>query len=262
MLVDSHCHLDHFGDDLDAVVERAEEAGVETIVTICTRLDRVEVAQTASERHQSVYYAVGLHPNHVEETQIPSVEDLVAQAQHPRMVGIGESGIDYFRSAGSADRQQESLRVHVEAARATDLPLIIHARDADEDVGQILAESYGKAPFRCVMHCFSSGADLAQQALEMGFYLSMAGNSTFKKAQPLRDVFASAPIDRILVETDSPYLAPEPCRGKRNEPALVRHTARMGAELFGLGEEEFARRTTDNFHRLFSKTKRRAQEDA
>lgn len=262
MLVDSHCHLDHFGDDLDAVVARAAEAGVGAIVTICTRPDRVDAVRAASERHPSVYYAAGLHPNYVDESPLPSADGLAALAEHPKMVGIGETGLDYFRSADSADLQQESLRIHIEAARATGLPLIIHARSADEDVGRILADGYERGPYSCVMHCFSSGAELARLALDMGFYLSMAGNATFKKAQDLRDVFASAPADRVLVETDAPYLAPEPHRGRRNEPALVVHTARMGAELYGMDEEAFARQTTDNFHRLFTKAQRRGEADA
>lgn len=262
MLADSHCHLDHFGDDLDAVVTRAAEAGVGAIVTICTRPDKAEAVRDASERHASVYFAAGLHPNYVEESPLPSAEGLAALAEHPKMVGIGESGLDYFRSADSADRQQASLRIHVSAARATGLPLIIHARSADEDVGRILADEYERGPYSCVMHCFSSGAELARKALEMGFYLSMAGNATFKKSQSLRDIFASAPLDRVLVETDAPYLAPEPFRGKRNEPALVVHTARTGAALFGMDEEAFARQTTDNFYRLFTKAPRQAEADA
>lgn len=262
MLVDSHCHLDHFDGDGEEEVARAAEAGVDLIVTICTTPAGAEHGRRISERHPSVVFAAGLHPNCVSDTPLPAVAELAALAEHPKMVGIGESGLDYFRSAESAERQQASLRAHIEAARQCDLPLIIHARSADEDVGRILAEEYDRAPYRCVMHCFSSSAELARRALDMGFYLSMAGNATFRKAEELRAIFAEAPADRILVETDAPYLAPEPRRGTRNEPALVVHTARMGASLRGMEEEAFARQTTENFHRLFTKAPRPASANA
>ena len=182
-----------------------------------------------------------------------SVDELVEIAKHPKMVGIGESGLDYHYTADSADVQKQSLRIHIDAARETGLPLIIHARAADDDMARILKEGLGNGAYTCVMHCFSSGEGLAKAALDMGFYLSMSGIATFNKSQELRDIFANAPLDRILVETDSPYLAPVPYRGKRNEPSYVRHTAERGAEVMGQDFESFAKITTENFDRLFSK---------
>ncbi|CAN0165601.1 unnamed protein product, partial [Chrysoparadoxa australica] len=178
---------------------------------------------------------------------------LVPLAKHPKFGGIGESGLDYHYTAESAEIQKQSLRIHIEAAQATGLPLIIHARDADDDMARILTEGFRAQPYTCVMHCFSSSAELARAALDLGFYLSMSGIAAFPKSQDLRDIFASAPIDRILVETDSPYLAPPPHRGRRNEPAYVAHTARKGAEVFGLSYEDFAAQTEANFDRLFAK---------
>jgi TatD DNase family protein len=181
------------------------------------------------------------------------VDDLVALSAHPKFVGIGETGLDYHYTADSAARQQESLRIHIEAARQTGLPLIIHARAADDDMARILSEEFEAGTYACVMHCFSSSAALAQAALDLGFYLSMSGIAAFPKSQELRDIFAAAPVDRILVETDAPYLAPPPFRGKRNEPSYVAHTARVAAEVFGLSYEAFAAQSTQNFDRLFQK---------
>jgi TatD DNase family protein len=182
-----------------------------------------------------------------------TVEELVALAAHPKFVGIGESGLDYHYTAESAEVQKQSLRIHIAAARETGLPMIIHARDADEDMARILTEEYRNGAYTCVMHCFSSGADLAKAALDLGFYLSMSGIAAFPKSQELRDIFASAPVDRILVETDAPYLAPPPFRGKRNEPSYTVHTAHKGAEVFGVDWAEFAAQTEANFERLFTK---------
>jgi TatD DNase family protein len=187
------------------------------------------------------------------EEPMARVEDLVALAAHPKMVGVGETGLDYHYTAESAEIQQTSLRVHIEAARRTGLPLIIHARDADEDMARILGEEHAAGPYSCVMHCFSSGPALAETALDLGFYLSMSGIAAFPRSQALRDIFAAAPLDRILVETDAPYLAPPPHRGRRNEPAFVAHTARVGAALLGLAPERFAEAVEANFERLFSK---------
>lgn len=187
------------------------------------------------------------------EEPLASVAELVALAQHPKMVGIGETGLDYHYSAASADVQKISLRIHIQAAQETGLPLIIHARDADEDVAAILAQGMAEKPFGCVMHCFSSGAALAAAALEMGFYLSMSGITAFPKSHDLRAIFKTAPIDRILLETDSPYLAPPPYRGRRNEPAYTAHTAHAAAALFDMSEAAFAAQTTANFNRLFAK---------
>ena len=254
-LVDSHCHLDfpNLIGEVDEVVARAVAAGVTRMVTICTKLRTEPDVRALAEAHSEVFYAAGTHPMSVADEPMATVDELVALAGHPKFVGIGESGLDYHYTAESAEMQQGSLRIHCAAAAETGLPLIIHARDADEDMARILAEEHRNAPFACVMHCFSSGADLAKAALDLGFYLSISGIAAFPKSQDLRDIFAAAPVDRLLVETDSPYLAPPPHRGKRNEPAYVAHTARRMAEEVGMSEADFAARTTANFDRLFSK---------
>ena len=257
-LVDSHCHLDFpdFAADLPQIVARACAAGVTRMVTICTRLGTEPAVRAIAEAHTGVFYAAGTHPMRAAEEPMARVADLVALAQHPKFVGIGETGLDYHYTAETKAAQQESLRIHIEVARRTGLPLIIHARDADADVARILRDGMDAAPYPCVMHCFSSGADLARAALDMGFYLSMSGITAFPKSGDLRDIFAASPLDRILLETDSPYLAPPPFRGRRNEPAYTAHTARAGAQVFGLTEAEFAAQTTANFDRLFAKARR------
>lgn len=254
-ITDSHCHLDFpdFDGQLDDIISRAAEAGVTRMVTICTKLRNEPAVRAIAEAHAPVFYAAGTHPMSAADEPMVSVDELVALAQHPKFVGIGESGLDYHYTADSAELQKQSLRIHIEAAQRTGLPLIIHARAADDDMTQILAEEYRNAPYSCVMHCFSSSAELAKAALDLGFYLSMSGIAAFPKSQELRDIFASAPVDRILVETDAPYLAPPPYRGKRNEPAYTAHTARKGAEVFGLEYPAFAAQTQANFDRLFSK---------
>ncbi len=255
VLVDSHCHLDFpdFAGEADAIVARAAAAGVCRMVTICTRLRQADAARALAEAHDGVYWAAGTHPMHVAEEPMAMVEALVALAAHPKMVGIGETGLDYHYTAESAAVQAESLRLHIEAARRTGLPLIIHARDADADIGRILAKEHAAGPFACVMHCFTAGAALAETALGLGFYLSISGIATFRSAAALRAIFAASPPDRLLVETDSPYLAPQPHRGKRNEPAYVADTARLMAGHLGMAPEEFAALTTANFDRLFAK---------
>ena len=253
-LVDSHCHLD-FPDlepDLPEVIARARAMGVERMVTICTRLRHEPRVRAIAEAHDGVLYAAGTHPMSAAEEPLTSVEELIALASHPLMVGIGETGLDYHYTADSAAIQQTSLRIHIEAAQETGLPLIIHARDADQDMARILSEGYLVKPYGCVMHCFSSGEALAQAALDLGFYLSVSGIAAFPKSGELRDIFRHAPLDRILVETDSPYLAPPPHRGKRNEPAFVAHTARAVAQLWDQSPEDFAKATTQNFDRLFA----------
>lgn len=254
-IVDSHCHLDfpELAGDLDGVIARARKAGVTRMVTICTRLRLLPQVQAIAEAHAGVFFAAGTHPMSVADEPMAGVEDLIALAQHPKMVGIGESGLDYHYTADSKAAQQESLRIHIAAARETGLPLIIHARDADDDMARILAEEHREGAYDCVMHCFSSGAGLARAALDLGFYLSMSGIAAFPKSQALRDIFAAAPLERILVETDAPYLAPPPYRGKRNEPAYTVHTAQVGAEVFGLDYADFAAATSANFDRLFRK---------
>jgi len=256
-IVDSHCHLDFadFDTERDDVVARAIAAGVTRMVTICTKLRLELQVRTIAEKYPSVYYAAGSHPMSVADEPLATADELIAMSKHPKFVGIGETGLDYHYTAESADLQKQSLRVHIAAARATKLPLIIHARAADDDMTQILREEFANGAYTCVMHCFSSSAALGKAALDLGFYLSMSGIAAFPKSQELRDIFASAPADRILVETDSPYLAPPPFRGRRNEPAYTAHTAKVGAEVFGLSYEDFAKQTTDNFDRLFWKAK-------
>jgi len=254
-LVDSHCHIDfpQFSDELDDVVARAAAAGVTRMVTICTRLDEEARIRAIAERFPGVFYAAGTHPMKVTEAPEATVEALVALAAHPKFVGIGETGLDYHYTRESAAAQQASLRVHIEAARRTGLPLIIHARAADDDMARILAEEHRAGAYSCVMHCFSSGRALAEAALDLGFHLSMSGIATFPKSAELRAIFADAPLERVLVETDSPYLAPQPHRGKRCEPAYTALTARAGAETMGVDYETFCRATTANFDRLFAK---------
>ena len=259
-LVDSHCHLDFadFDGEVDAIIARAAEAGVRRMVTICTRLGNAPKVRAIAEAHAGVFFAVGIHPMSVTEEAPITVEELVAFARHPKMVGIGETGLDYHYTPDSAEVQKRSLRLHIEAAQETGLPLIIHARAADADMEAILAEGMAVKPYSCVMHCFSSGPRLAEAALEMGFYLSMSGIATFPKSAELREIFARAPLSRVLVETDSPYLAPVPYRGRRNEPAYTAFTAKTGAQVFGVSEAEFAAATTANFDRLFTKAARAA----
>ena len=254
-ITDSHCHLDfpQFEDEVAALVERAAEAGVHRMVTICTRLRQEPQVRAIAEAHAPVFYAAGTHPMSAADEPLARIEHLTALARHPKFVGIGESGLDYHYTAESKAVQQESLRVHIEAARATRLPLIIHARDADDDMARILTEEHRAGAFACVMHCFSSGPGLARAAMDLGFYLSMSGITAFPRSTELREIFAAAPLDRLLVETDAPYLAPPPHRGKRNEPAFTAHTARAAAEQLGLDYAKFAARTEANFDRLFTK---------
>ncbi len=255
VIVDSHCHLD-FPDlvaETAAIVARASAAGVTRMVTICTRLKNVASVQAISKAHEGVYWAAGTHPMHAAEEPLATLGELVALAQHAKFVGIGETGLDYHYTSETAAIQQISLRIHIAAARQTALPLIIHSRSADADMARILTEEFANGPYTCVMHCFSSGPELAKIALNLGFYLSMSGIVTFPKSQQLRDIFAATPLNRILLETDSPYLAPVPYRGKRNEPAYTAHTAAIGATLFDLPLEGFAAATTANFDRLFTR---------
>lgn len=254
-LVDSHCHLDFpdFEGETDAIIARARAAGVTRMVTICTRQANEPRVRALVEAYEGLYYTIGVHPMSVGKEPPLTVEQLVSFARHPKLVGIGETGLDYHYTPDTLQAQQDSLRVHIRAAQATGLPLVIHARDADDDMARILTEGYREAAFSCVMHCFSSGANLARTALDLGFYLSLSGIAAFPKSHDLRAIFAAAPLDRILVETDSPYLAPPPFRGRRNEPAYVAHTAKVGADLFGLSLDQFALATSTNFDRLFPK---------
>ena len=255
---DSHCHLDfpEFNGKIDQVVATATRAGVTRMITICTKLHQEPQVRAIADKYQPVFYAAGLHPMNVANEPIPQIDELIRISHHSKMVGIGETGLDFYYTQDSADVQIQSLRIHIAAAQETNLPLIIHSRNADDKISQILTEEYRNGHFSAVMHCFSSSMKLAQSALELGFYLSMSGIAAFPRSHELRDIFAATPLERIILETDSPYLAPPPHRGKRNEPAFVTHTAHVGAELFGLNYEAFAAQTEQNFDRLFTKARR------
>lgn len=255
MLVDSHCHLDfeNFEEDLDAVVERAHAAGVGLMVTICTALSRLQHVLAIAERYPRVYCAAGIHPHRVGEEGVPSVERLVDIARHPRVVGLGETGLDYFYDHSPREQQQDSFRIHIRAAREAGVPFIVHTRDADADTATILTEECRGGDVLGLLHCFSSGRQLAETAVDLGMSVSLAGMVTFKNAESLREIVAGLPADRLLVETDAPFLAPVPNRGKRNEPAFVVHTAATVAKLKNLEPEAFASLSTANFFRLFSK---------
>ncbi len=258
MLVDSHCHLDFpdFADDLDGIVARAEAAGIDRIVTISTRVRRIEALLAISTRFPKVYCSVGTHPHQADEEDGIPASELIALTQHPKVVALGEAGLDYFYEHGSREAQARGFRTHIAAARATGLPLVIHTREADEDCGRILEEEMANGAFGAVLHCYTGGRELAMKAIALGLYVGFTGILTFKKSQALRDLAAELPADRILVETDAPYLAPGKFRGKRNEPSYVVETAKVLAEARGVSLEEISRQTTDNFFRLFSKVPR------
>jgi TatD DNase family protein len=255
MLVDSHCHLDYFTEaEIDALLDRARAAGVGRMVTIGVRVSQAPAVKALTERYPDVWGTIGVHPHNAGEGIMPTVEELVALADHPRIIGIGESGLDYFYDKSPRDLQAEGFRRHIRAARTAGLPLAIHARQADEDIIRILAEEReAGGDFAFLLHCFSSGVELARQAVAMGGYLSFSGILTFPKSPEIRAIAAEVPAERLLVETDSPYLAPVPLRGKRCEPAYVAHTAKVLAEVRGLGIAEVEALTTANFLRLFPK---------
>ncbi len=260
MLVDSHCHLDFdvFDDDRQETIQRARDAGVATMVTICTRVTRFAEIRAIAESDENIWCSVGIHPHQAEEEPVVSVEDLVSRAAHPKVIGIGETGLDYYYDNSPRELQKTSFRTHIAAARETGLPLIVHTRDADEDMADILEDEMEKGAFPGVLHCFSSGRRLAERALDIGFYVSLSGIVTFKNAEDLRDIAKDVPLDRILVETDSPFLAPIPNRGKRNEPAFVADTAARVAELKGVDNLILSNASTENFFRLFNKATRPA----
>jgi TatD DNase family protein len=255
MLVDSHCHLDFpdFAEDLDAIVARAEAAGVGRIVTISTRVRRLPALLAIAERFPNVYCSVGTHPHHADEEDGITAGELVELTHHPKVVALGEAGLDYFYEHGSRDAQARGFRAHVAAARITGLPLVIHTRDADDDCGRILEEEMAKGAFRAVLHCYTGGRELAMKAISLGLSISFTGILTFKKSQALRDLAAELPADRVMVETDAPYLAPGKFRGKRNEPSYVVETAKVLAETRGVSLDELSRQTSENFFRLFCK---------
>ena len=256
MLVDSHCHLDFdvLADDIDGVLARARENGVSHCVTISTRIRRFETLLAIAEKHDNVFCSVGTHPHNAHEELDISIEEIVALSQHPKCVAIGEAGLDYHYDSSPRDAQAQGFRNHIAVARQTDLPLVIHARAADDDMIAILEDETGQGAFPFVRHCFSSGAELARRGLALGGYVSFSGIVTFKNATEIQQVAQFVPEDRFLVETDAPYLAPVPHRGKPNQPAFVRHTAEKLAELRGVPFETVAEQSTRNFARLFSKT--------
>jgi len=255
MIVDSHCHLDFpdFAAELDDVVARARAAGVGRLVTIGTRVRRSGEVRAIAERFEDVFCSVGTHPHNAGEEADVTLDEILAAADHPKVVAIGEAGLDYHYDTAPRDAQAAGFRRHIEAARRTGLPLVIHARDADEDVAAILEEESGKGAFAFVLHCFTAGPDLARRAVALGGYVSFSGILTFKSGAPLREIAASLPADRVLVETDAPYLAPNSRRGKRNEPSYVVETAHILAQVRGVSFDEIAALTTQNFFRLFSR---------
>lgn len=254
MLIDSHCHLDYFTEaEIEGILARAHEAGVERMVTIGTSIPQAEAVMALAERFPQVWGTIGVHPHRAGEGVMPTVEELVALAQHPRVIGIGESGLDYFYDKSPRDTQREGFRRHIRAARAAGLPLVVHARDADDDIASILEEERAGGSFAFLLHCFSSTPALADAAIAMGGFISFSGILTFPRSAELRELAARLPADRLLVETDAPYLAPVPFRGKRCEPGYTALTAKVLAEARGVSPEEIAATTTANFHRLFTK---------
>jgi TatD DNase family protein len=255
MLVDSHCHLDFpdFADEIEAVVARAEAAGVGAMLTISTRVRRFAGIRAIAERFANVCCSIGTHPHYAEEERDITLNDILAPAQERKTVAIGEAGLDYFHKRCPIADQEAGFRLHIQAARETGLPLVIHTRDADEHTARILDEEIAKGPFKAVLHCFTGGRALAMRAIELGLYVSFTGILTYGRSDELRAIAADLPTDRVLVETDAPYLAPQLVRGQRNEPAYVRHTAATLAKVKGVSEADISRLTTENFFRLFSK---------
>lgn len=258
MLVDSHCHLDFpdFAAELPDVVARAQAAGVSHMVTISTRVRRFDEIRAIAERFDPVFCSVGTHPHQAAEEPDVTAAELVALAAHPKVVAIGEAGLDYHYDTSPRAAQEQGFRTHIAAARETGLPLVIHAREADEDVARILEEETARGAFPFLLHCFTAGPELARRALALGGYISFSGVITFKRSEDLRSIAAEVPQERLLVETDAPFLAPTPHRGKRNEPSFVRETAKVVAEARGMAFEDLAAATTRNFFTLFSKAQR------
>ena len=258
MLIDTHCHLDFpdFEAERDAIVARAHAAGVKQMITISTRVKKFPTILAIAEKYSSVFCSVGTHPHNADEELDIPVSELIELSKHPRVVAIGEAGLDYFYDNAPREAQAIGLRNHIAAARETGLPLVIHSRSADEDMAAILTEETGKGAFPFLLHCFSSGPELARTGVALGGYVSFSGILTFPKSEELREIAKTVPLERMLVETDAPYLAPKPYRGKRNEPAYVAHTAAVLAETVGVSVEEIARITTENAFRIFSKMPR------
>jgi TatD DNase family protein len=260
MLIDSHCHLDfpELTTDESGVLARAKSAGVAGMLTIGTRLDQFEKVRSIAERHGNIWCSVGVHPHEAKEEGQRMPDRLIEATRHPKVVGIGETGLDFYYEHSPRDAQAENFRVHIAAARQTGLPLIVHTRDADAETGDILETEYERGAFTGLIHCFSSGAEVARRALALGMYISISGIVTFKAAESLRAIVREIPLERLLVETDSPYLAPVPKRGKTNEPAYIVHTAAKVAELKGISVLQLEAATTENFFRLFAKAERSA----
>ncbi len=255
LLVDSHCHLDFnvLQENIEGVLERCHDAGVDLMVTISTRVREFDKIRVIAEAHDNVYCTIGTHPHNADEEIDISVEEIIAISKHPKVVGIGEAGLDYHYDNSTPAAQAQGFRTHIDAARQTGLPLIIHAREADQDTAEILTEETGEGAFPFVLHCFTAGRQLAMTGVELGGYVSFSGVITFKSAEELRAIAKDLPDDRILIETDAPYLAPVPMRGRPNEPSYVRHTAQCLAEVRGLSFDQLAARTSENFFRLFTK---------
>ncbi|MFL2802143.1 MAG: TatD family hydrolase [Paracoccaceae bacterium] len=253
-IIDSHCHLDFdkFDSDLDEVINRAKNTGISKILTICTQKEKLAKTLSICENNEFIFFAYGLHPLNVGKEKIETKEILKISG-HNKMIAIGESGLDYYYSKDTIKLQKKSFIEHIKISQKTKLPLVIHSRDADEDMRTILSEEYEKNPFIAVMHCFSAGKSLANTAIELGFYLSMSGIVTFPKSNDLCDIFSRVPIEQVLVETDSPYLSPVPFRGKRNEPSYIVNTVKKGAEIFSISPNSFSEITSKNFNRLFKK---------
>jgi len=265
MLVDHHCHLDfpEFADDLAGVVARAQAAGVATLVTISTRIRQLDRILAVAERFPDVWCSVGTHPHNADEERGIPAGEIVALAKHPKVVAIGEAGLDYHYALGSPAAQAEGFRTHIAAARETGLPLEIHTRDADADTLAILEDEHGRnGPFPAVLHCYTGGRELALRAVDLGLYVSFSGVISFKKTEALQEIARAVPAERLLVETDAPFLAPAPFRGKTNEPAYVVHTAAALARVRGATEAEIASQTTDNFFRLYAKARRPARRES
>ena len=258
MLIDTHCHLDFpdFETERDAIIERAQATGVGQMITISTRVKKFDTILAIAENYANVFCSVGTHPHNADEELDIETDDLVRLSAHPKVVAIGEAGLDYFYDNAPRDAQVIGLRRHIAAARQTQLPLVIHSRSADDDMADILTEETGKGAFPFLLHCFSSGPKLAKVGIDLGGYISFSGILTFPKSEELREIAKTVPHNRMIVETDAPYLAPKPFRGKRNEPAYVAHTALVLAETIGVSKEEIAAITTDNAFRVFSKMPR------
>ena len=255
MIVDSHCHLNfpEMVEDLPGILERAASVGVTHMVCICSYIDEFAAIRAMAEAHDNIFCSVGVHPHDAGREAPVTLNQLLDHAEHPKVIGIGETGLDFYYDKSPRDIQEANFRVHIEAARQTGLPIIVHTRDADEKTMEILGEEYKKGPFPGLIHCFTAGADLARMVLDIGFYISFSGIVTFNNAGDLRDIAKTVPLDRILVETDAPFLAPVPERGKRNEPAVVVHTAAKVAELLDQTPEDMARISSDNFFTAFAK---------